>query len=382
MIHRTTTTTTSFIYRFFYVESRIVGEQRTAGLASASKRLIKVLNRKPVDRAPIWLMRQAGRYLPEYREIRAGAGTFLDLCYNPELAAEVTLQPIRRYPLDASIVFSDILVIPDALGQKVAFKEGVGPVLEAIATAEDIAGLTTARQADHLAPVYETLGRVKKGLPDDVALIGFAGAPWTIATYMIEGGGSRDYAATKGWAFRAPESFQTLISLLEESISAHLIAQVNAGAEVLQIFDSWAGMLPEGAFERWSLEPISRIVGQVKATAPDVPIIVFPRLAGVRYAAFAGIDGIAAVSLDQTMPRKWAAKNLQPQLAVQGNLDPVYLVEGGEALRSEAGKILDVFGNGPFIFNLGHGVLQTTPPEHVAVLCEFVTQWAGSTVKY
>lgn len=344
-------------------------------MASSPKRLIQVLNRESVDRPPLWLMRQAGRYLPEYREIRAGAGTFLDLCYNPELAAEVTLQPIQRYPLDAAIVFSDILVIPDALGQTVAFKEGVGPVLDAIKTEQEFSKLTMAGQAEHLAPVYETLSRVKKGLPDDVALIGFAGAPWTIATYMIEGGGSRDYAATKGWAFRAPDSFQRLMSLLEESIARHLIAQVEAGAEVLQIFDSWAGMLPDGAFETWCVDPISRIVARVKASVPDIPIIVFPRLAGARYAAFIDVEGIAAVSLDQTMSRQWAVDTLQPHLVVQGNLDPVYLVGGGEPLKAEAGKILKIFGERPFIFNLGHGVMQTTPPEHVAELCDFVIQW-------
>lgn len=347
-------------------------------MASSSKRLIKVLNRDPVDRPPVWLMRQAGRYLPEYREIRANAGTFLDLCYNPELAAEVTLQPVRRYPLDAAIVFSDILVIPDALGQEVAFKEGVGPVLEAIRTEDELSKLTMARQADHLAPVYEALGLVKKGLPDGVALIGFSGAPWTIATYMVEGSGSRDYAATKGWAFGAPETFQRLMSLLEESIARHLIAQAGAGAEVLQIFDSWAGMLPDGAFEKWCVEPIGRIVAQVKAAVPDIPIIVFPRLAGARYEAFTQMDGIAAVSLDQTMSRRWAVDHLQPHLTVQGNLDPVYLVGGGEPLKAEAAKILNIFGNGPFIFNLGHGVMQTTPPEHVAELCDFVTQWNPS----
>jgi len=324
-------------------------------------------------------MRQAGRYLPEYREIRAGAGTFLDLCYNPELAAEVTLQPVRRYPLDAAIVFSDILVIPDALGQPVAFKEGVGPVLEAISSENEIADLTTAKQADHLAPVYETLGRVRKSLPDGIALIGFAGAPWTIATYMVEGGGSRDYAATKGWAFRSPKSFQRLISLLEDSIAQHLIAQVKAGAEVLQIFDSWAGMLPDGAFETWCVEPIGRIVDRVKAAAPDVPIIVFPRLAGARYAAFTKMKGIAAVSLDQTMARQWAAATLQPHLVVQGNLDPVYLVGGGTALKEEVKNILDLFGRGPFIFNLGHGVMQTTPPEHVAELCDSVIRWTPAS---
>lgn len=349
-------------------------------MASSPKRLIQVLHGNSVDRPPIWLMRQAGRYLPEYREIRSGAGTFLDLCYNPELAAEVTLQPIRRYPLDAAIIFSDILVIPDALGQQVTFQEGVGPVLGAIGTEDDVDKLTPARLEDHLAPVYETIRRVRPGLPDDVALFGFAGAPWTIATYMVEGGGSRDYAKTKEWAFRSPGSFQRLISVLEDAVAAHLIAQAEAGAEALQIFDSWAGMLPDGAFEQWCVEPIGRIVAQVNAAVPDVPIIVFPRLAGARYAAFKTMKGIAALSLDQTMARQWAVEKLQPHLVIQGNLDPVYLVSGGMALKTEAENILRVFGGGSFIFNLGHGVMQTTPPEHVAELCDIVTQWTPMAV--
>ncbi len=350
-------------------------------MVSSSKRLVQVLNKEEVDRPPIWLMRQAGRYLPEYRKIRAGAGTFLDLCYNPGLAAEVTLQPLRRFPLDAAIVFSDILVIPDALGQAVAFKEGVGPVLEPISSEQELSALTIAHQADHLAPVYETLGHVKKDLPDEVTLIGFSGAPWTIATYMVGGGGSRDYAATKGWAFGSPDTFQGLVTLLEESISRHLIAQVEAGADVLQIFDSWAGMLPDGAFETWCAEPIGRIVSRIKDAVPEVPIIVFPRLAGARYEAFVQMEGVAAVSLDQTVSRRWAVDHLQPHLTLQGNLDPVYLVGGGQSLQTEAEKILQTFANGPFIFNLGHGVMQTTPPEHVAELCEFVIGWTPGAAK-
>ena len=320
-------------------------------------------------------MRQAGRYLPEYKKVRAGAGNFLDLCYNSELAAEVTLQPVRRFALDAAIVFSDILVIPHALGQTVEFHEGVGPVLDPIKTANEISSLDTSRVKDHLQPVYETLSLVRKGLPEDVALIGFAGAPWTIATYMIEGGGSRDYAKTKSWAFGDPATFSDLFAVLEESIANHLVAQVDAGAQALQIFDSWAGLLPDGAFQTWCVESIGRIVSRVKASKPDVPIIVFPRLAGVRYKDFLKMDGIAALSLDQTMSREWARDNLQSELAVQGNLDPVYLVKGGDTLTQEARKILQTFGQKPFVFNLGHGVMQTTPPDHVAELCDFVAGW-------
>jgi len=320
-------------------------------------------------------MRQAGRYLPEYKKVRAGAGNFLDLCYNPELAAEVTLQPLRRYALDAAIVFSDILVIPHALGQVVEFREGVGPVLEALQSPSDIDKLDFTRVKDHLCPVYDTLSLVRAELPKNAALIGFAGAPWTIATYMIEGGSSRDYEKTKTWAFGDPDSFQKLFSVLEESISDHLIAQVDAGAQVLQIFDSWAGLLPDGAFQKWCVEPIGRIVARVNKAKPDIPIIVFPRLAGVRYAEFLKIEGISALSLDQTMSREWARDHLQSDLAVQGNLDPVYLVQGGKTLEQEAEKILQTFGHKPFVFNLGHGVMQTTPPEHVAQLCDYVAAW-------
>jgi len=320
-------------------------------------------------------MRQAGRYLPEYRKVRAGAGNFLDLCYNPDLAAEVTLQPVRRFSLDAAIVFSDILVIPDALGRRVDFREGVGPVLDPMQSAHDIAALKNSGLRDHLSPVYQTLARVKAALPEDVALIGFAGAPWTIATYMIEGGSSRDYAKTKSWAFGDPAGFQELSTVLEEAIAGHLIAQADAGAEVLQIFDSWAGLLPDGAFQKWCVEPIGRIVARVRDEKPEIPIIVFPRLAGVRYAEFLKLDGISALSLDQTVSRAWARDHLQPELVVQGNLDPVYLVLGGDALQREAEKILRDFAGKPFVFNLGHGVMQTTPPEHVAELCDFVASW-------
>lgn len=344
-------------------------------MTDIGSRLISALRREKVDRPPIWLMRQAGRYLPEYKKIRAGAGNFLDLCYNPDLAAEVTLQPVRRFSLDAAIVFSDILVIPHALGQVVDFQEGVGPVLEPLQSDQDIAALRLFGLGDHLQPVYQTLSRVKAALPEGVALIGFAGAPWTIATYMIEGGSSRDYAKTKSWAFGDPANFQKLFAVLEKAIADHLIAQIDAGAEVLQIFDSWAGLLPDGAFQTWCVEPIGRIVARIKDEKPNIPIIVFPRLAGVRYAEFLKIDGIAAVSLDQTMSREWARDHLQSGLVIQGNLDPVYLVQGGAVLEQEAQNILKTFAGKPFVFNLGHGVMQTTPPEHVAALCDFVVAW-------
>ena len=341
----------------------------------SNKPLINTLNGSPTKQPPIWLMRQAGRYLPEYRKIRKHAGTFLDLCYTPDLAAEVTLQPIRRYGFDAAIIFSDILVIPDALGQPVSFKEGVGPVVEAIKTVDELASLDQERLSDHLNPVYEALQQVRKDLADETALIGFAGAPWTVATYMVEGGTSRDFANTKRWAFSAPQEFSKLIEILVASITKHLIAQAEAGADALQIFDSWAGLLPETAFDQWCIDPIARIVSGVKEKLPDVPIIVFPRLAGHRYLKVAAIEGVSAVSLDQTVSLDWAQVNLQKKLAVQGNLDPIYLLAGDEAMRMEANRILESLSGGPFIFNLGHGVLPSTPLDNVAELCEIVSGW-------
>ena len=320
-------------------------------------------------------MRQAGRYLPEYRKLRGKAGSFLELCYDPALAAEITLQPVRRFALDAAIVFSDILVIPDALGQAVSFREGEGPVLEPVRSDADIARLDGEGPRERLAPVYETLRQVRVELPGGTALIGFAGAPWTIATYMVEGGTSRDFSVAKGWAFGAPESFGRLISLLEDALCDHLLAQIAAGAEVLQLFDSWAGVLPEGAFERWCVEPIGRIAARIAVEAPGIPLIVFPRLAGIRYTAFAGMAGVAALSLDHSVPSRWAAGELQPRVTVQGNLDPALLVQGGAAMHDAASHILDTLGYGPFVFNLGHGIMQATPPDHVAALCEIVAAW-------
>ncbi len=338
---------------------------------------METLNGLPTGRPPIWLMRQAGRYLPEYREVRKDAGTFLDLCYTPDLAAEVTLQPIRRYGFDAAIIFSDILVIPDALGQPVSFREGVGPVLEEIKAVTELTSLDENRLSEHLYPVYTALRTVRTELPGDTTLIGFAGAPWTVATYMVEGGTSRDFAKTKCWAFSAPGEFGQLIDILVSSITNHLISQVEAGADVLQIFDSWAGMLPETAFDQWCVDPITRIVSGVKEKQPEIPIIVFPRLAGHRYLKVAEIEGVAAVSLDQTVSLEWVQKNLQNKVVVQGNLDPIYLLAGGDAMRAEAERILKSLSPGPFIFNLGHGVLPPTPLDNVSELCEIVTGWQG-----
>ena len=339
--------------------------------------LIKALKGKASKKPPVWLMRQAGRYLPEYRKLRKTTGSVLDLCYSPSLAAEVTLQPIKRFGFDAAIIFSDILVIPHALGQSVSFKEGIGPVLESLTCVKDLASLNNDSIVDRLSPVYEALRIVRSELPKETALIGFAGAPWTVATYMIEGGTSRDFSQTKCWAFSDPEGFNQLINILVSAITEHLIAQIESGADTLQIFDSWAGILPEKAFDRWCLAPIERIVSSVKQKHPEIPIIVFPRLAGERYIKIAEIEGVSGVSLDQTVSLNWAKTSLQPKVTVQGNLDPIYLLAGGTPMREEISRILEVLNNEPFIFNLGHGVLPATPLQHVFDLCEFIAEWRG-----
>jgi uroporphyrinogen decarboxylase len=336
------------------------------------KPLLWALAREQLGTPPIWLMRQAGRYLPEYRALRARAGGFLELCLAPELAAEATLQPVRRFGLDGAILFSDILMIPFALGQSLRFSESEGPLLEPFGVNEQAARLGLERLHERLAPVYEAIERVKRALEPECALIGFAGAPWTVASYMIEGRTSRDFAAVKLFAFKSPDAFAHLIALLVEASASYLIRQVAAGAEVLQIFDSWAGTLGESEFDAWCIEPIRRIVTQVKAIYPQIPIIAFPRGAGLGYKRFVERTGVDGISLDPAVPLAWAARELQGQAVLQGNLDPVKLVSGGEAMGQAVARILASWGGGPFIFNLGHGVLQTTPPEHVASLVEAV----------
>ncbi len=336
------------------------------------------LRRQATPHVPIWLMRQAGRYLPEYRAVRARVKSFLELCFTPELAVEVTLQPIRRFPLDAAIIFSDILVIPHALGQSVRFEEGLGPLLEPIRSRDELRKLSLDRLAGTLAPVATAIAAVRRELPEQVALFGFAGAPWTVATYMVEGGGGSEFAIVKEWAYREPESFGLLIELLVDATSEYLLQQVEAGAEILQIFDSWAGVLSPAALERWALQPTAEIVRRVKAKHPDVPIVVFPRGVGAAYARYAAECGCDGLSLDSTVAPEWAAAALQPGMAVQGNLDPLALVVGGGAMREEATRILERLSGGPFIFNLGHGIVPQTPPEHVAALCELVHDWKRS----
>ncbi len=317
-------------------------------------------------------MRQAGRYLPEYREVRSRVASFLDLCRTPKLAAEVTLQPLRRFDLDAAIVFSDILIVPYALGQKIEFVEGDGPKLEAIRDGDALARLDAGKAAQVLTPVYETLERVCADLPRDVPVIGFCGAPWTVATYMVEGHGSKDQAEARLWAYRERDVFQRLIDVLVETSVSYLLGQANAGASALQIFDSWSGSLPEDEFACWCIAPTRRIVEQVKAAASDIPIIGFPRGSGplaLRYAREAGVD---AIGCDTSLPLSWISANLQPLLPVQGNLDPLLLVAGGAALDDRVKATLDALGGAPFIFNLGHGIQPDTPITHVERLISLV----------
>ena len=334
----------------------------------AEKKFIHALNGETASPPPVWLMRQAGRYLPEYRALRAQAGSFLELCYTPEFATEVTLQPIDRFGLDAAILFSDILVVPHGLGQELWFVENEGPKLSAIRDTDGLGILDPARMVERLAPVYRTVESVAARLPDDTALIGFAGAPWTVACYMVEGGGSRDFAAVKRWAYGDPEGFGALIDILVEATAIHLCEQIRAGAEAVQIFDSWSGVLPAPTFREWVIAPTRRLVACVREFFPETPIIGFPRGAGLMYAEYAEKTGVTAVSLDTTVPCEWAAQTLQRRLPVQGNLDPVSLLVGGRALEKDVRGVLEAFSGGPFIFNLGHGVIKETPPEHVAAL--------------
>lgn len=344
-------------------------------MPSSQKLLLKALRREQTARPPFWLMRQAGRYLPEYKAVRANSRTFLEFCYSPEMAAEVTLQPLRRFGMDAAIIFSDILVIPDALGQAVSFEAGRGPVLRPIQNIEDLASFNAVDVRDYLAPVYAALRLARSQMPRDAALIGFAGAPWTVAAYMVEGGSSTTYERLKSMAYGRPDDFAKLIDLLVEAIATHLIAQVEAGAEVLQIFDSWAGVLPDIHFHRWSIAPTAAIVRQVKAKCPNVPIIGFPNRSGVHYLDYARDTGVDGISIDATVPLIWAKDMLQPHVVVQGNLDPQMLVVGGEAMRYDINRILECLSSKPFIFNLGHGIVPSTPPDHVARLADQIREW-------
>ncbi|ESY62954.1 uroporphyrinogen decarboxylase [Mesorhizobium sp. M0051] len=328
--------------------------------------MLDVLKGKAHFPPPLWMMRQAGRYLPEYRETRRRAGSFLDLCYDPDLAVEVTLQPIERFGFDASILFSDILVVPHALGRDVRFEEGRGPLLTPI-TAPEIAALESKLFHVNLEPVYETVRRLRAKLPDETTLIGFCGAPWTVATYMIAGHGTPDQAPARLFAYREPAAFQRLLKVLADHSAAYLIRQIEAGADVVQIFDSWSGVLDGACFEQFCVQPVAVIVRQIRAVHPDVPIIGFPKGAGARYQTYRQKTGVTGLGIDWTVPLE-AAKDLQRLGAVQGNLDPLRLVAGGKALSDGVEAILEALGEGPLIFNLGHGITPETPIAHVEAM--------------
>lgn len=346
--------------------------EKRENLGLSSKPVLRALAGERQARPPFWLMRQAGRYLPEYRALRQQTPGFLDFCFSPAQAAEATLQPIRRFGMDAAILFSDILVVPHALGRAVSFREGEGPVLDRLRSRAEAEALNPVGVVERLAPVYEAVERVVAVLPDDVVLIGFAGAPWTVATYMVEGGTSRDFAAVKRWALGDPDGFDILIDRIVEATVAHLAAQIDAGAAAVQLFDSWAGVLPEGAFRRFVIAPTKRIVAALRTLHPHVPVIGFPRGAGLMYRAYVAETGVSAIGLDSTVPCEVAHRTLQSAVPVQGNLDPLLLLVGGAAMEQAVGTIVDCFGDGPFVFNLGHGVVPDTPVEHVARLAEIL----------
>ncbi|WP_340297790.1 MULTISPECIES: uroporphyrinogen decarboxylase [unclassified Roseobacter] len=336
-----------------------------------TKTLLRALSGETLPTPPVWLMRQAGRYLPEYRATRAKAGDFLSLCYTPDLAAEVTLQPIRRYGFDAAILFADILLIPDALGADLWFVTGEGPRLSTITGPDGLKPLKGKDEIhDHLAPVYETVKILSQELPRETTLIGFAGAPWTVATYMIAGRGTPDQAPAHKLRQEDPATFDALINLLTDATIEYLSKQVEAGAEVVKIFDSWAGSLKGEAFDRYALEPAKKITQEMKKRFPGLPVITFPREAGDKYIGFAKAVGADCLALDTSVDATWAAQHLQKDGCVQGNLDPKLMITGGDALRQEARRIVDALKNGPHIFNLGHGITPEADPENVHVLLE------------
>ncbi len=333
--------------------------------AKFQKPFLAALAGQRQPRPPVWLMRQAGRYLPEYREIRARAKSFLDFCYTPASTVEATLQPIRRFGFDAAILFSDILVLPDALGQRVTFETGEGPRLEPIADAAGFSRLRSEPDWERLTPAFETLDRLKTALPAEVALIGFCGAPWTVASYMIAGRGTPDQGPARLFAYRHPELFGALIDRLVDASADYLVHQIVAGAEAVQIFDSWAGVLPPAEFERWCVAPLAALVAKVKAREPGTPIIAFPRGAASQLGKFSGMKGVAAIGLDTAVEPAAAAAMLPGDMALQGNLDPLALVAGGRALDEGIDRVLEGFRPRAHIFNLGHGILPETPIAHV-----------------
>jgi len=345
------------------------------GSMPVKRSVLQVLKGESFEVPPLWMMRQAGRYLPEYRETRKTAGSFLDLCYNPDFAVEVTLQPIRRFDFDASILFSDILVVPHALGRDLRFEEGRGPLMTPI-TPQGIDALDGETFHVNLEPVYETVRRLRRELPEKTTLIGFCGAPWTVATYMIAGHGTPDQAPARLFAYREPEAMKKLLAILADHSAAYLIRQIEAGADVVQIFDSWSGVLDEATFEMCCVKPVAEIVRKVRAVYPDVPIIGFPKGAGAQLDAYRQRTGVNGLGLDWTVPLS-QARRLQAEGAVQGNLDPLRLVAGGRALEEGVDAILKALGAGPLIFNLGHGITPETPVAHVEAMVKQVRKATG-----
>lgn len=336
--------------------------------------LLNVLRGENAKQRPIWLMRQAGRYLPEYRELRKARGGFLELVYDTEAAAEVTLQPIKRFGFDGAILFSDILIVPYAMGQNLEFLAGEGPRLSPCLVDEALDELEMVPQ--HLTPIYMTVSRVRQQLGPETTLLGFAGSPWTVATYMVAGEGSRDQHITREMAYRDPVAFQAIIDEIIHVTVDYLCGQISSGAEAVQLFDSWAGSLAPSEFERWVIAPNAEIIAQVKRRYPEVPIIGFPKGAGEKLPAYARETGVDALGIDETIDPIWAAKNLPDGMPVQGNLDPLLLLSAGEELERGAINVLDAFADRPHIFNLGHGINKHTPIAHVGQLIDVVRNWS------
>jgi uroporphyrinogen decarboxylase len=351
----------------FREKKRVASMPAELPTTNTNKPLLSVLMGERRDSPPVWMMRQAGRYLPEYRALRENKGGFLDLVYDSDAAAEITLQPLKRFPgLDAAILFSDILIVPFAIGQNLSFVAGEGPRLTPALVNNAIDKLTPVPA--RLDPIYETVVKVKAVLAPDKTLIGFAGSPWTVATYMVAGQGSRDQGEARRMAYADPKAFGEIVARIERVTLDYLSSQAEAGAEVLQLFDSWAGSLAPTQFEQWVIAPTARLVAELKQRHPRVPIIGFPKGAGGKLGAYARETGVAAIGLDETVDPAWAVKELPKGLPLQGNLDPLALIAGGEALSSAVARILDAFADRPHIFNLGHGILPDTPIAHVEQL--------------
>lgn len=334
------------------------------------KKLLSVLNGEKQDIPPIWLMRQAGRYLPEYRSLRAEKGGFLELVYDSSAAAEITLQPLKRFGFDGSILFSDILIIPYALGQNLWFEAGEGPRLAPPLAEAGLAALTPHKE--RLEPIYKTVALVKASLPPETTFLGFAGSPWTVATYMVAGQGSKDHSLARRLAYVDPVRFHAIIDVIVDLSVEYLAGQIEAGVEAVQLFDSWAGSLSPLEFDKWVIRPNRAIVDRLRERCPNIPIIGFPKGAGAKLAAYAEETGVDAIGLDETIDPHWANAVLPKHLPVQGNLDPLALIAGGEALELGVANILSAFRERPHIFNLGHGILPDTPIDHVETLLTLI----------